>query len=108
MTLNQATNERACEGFRHGVSAPSVTNLKMLILKRELAFSGVLESVLRFLLHRPDRIAFGSAKSVAAECGVSASTIHRLVQHCGYASFRDMRRAFRDHMREAVQDIRGS
>jgi len=84
--------------IRPSVFMPSVNKLKEKIAKREIVFPGALEKTMRTVLLHPEIVAFGSAKSVAALCSVSSSTVFRLVRQCGYSSFRGMRSAFRSHL----------
>ncbi|MNL89214.1 hypothetical protein D3C87_2193950 [compost metagenome] len=53
---------------------------------------------MRLLLSKPEIIAFGSLQSVARTCGVSGTTIIRLASRSGYASFKEMKTAFRQYL----------
>lgn len=55
--------------------------------------------VARSALARPEMVAFGTARSLSETCGVSASTVARLAISIGFASFKDFKRVFREHVR---------
>lgn len=77
---------------------PSIQDLKQLIAERRIDFPALLEQAMRLLLSKPEIIAFGSLQSVARTCGVSGTTIIRLASRSGYASFKEMKVAFRQHL----------
>lgn len=53
-----------------------------------------LESAAKYALDNPDRIAFGSMRAVATECGVSSPTMLRLARYFGYQSYDDFKALF--------------
>ncbi|AOF92680.1 hypothetical protein [Sinorhizobium sp. RAC02] len=77
---------------------PSIRDLKQLIAERRIEFPTLLEQAMRLLLCKPEIIAFGSLQSVARTCGVSGTTIIRLASRSGYASFKEMKAAFRQYL----------
>ncbi len=103
----ESRQEGARSVWPEGAAAPSIEALKEKILRRELTFPGVFEHIMRMLLHHPDIVAFGTAKSVAASCDVSNSTFLRLVRYCGYENFPEMRVAFRCYMRRIAKRSTG-
>ncbi|WP_282609516.1 MurR/RpiR family transcriptional regulator [Pelagibius sp. Alg239-R121] len=53
-----------------------------------------LETAAKFALDNPDRMAFGSMRAVASECGVSSPTMLRLARHMGFDSYEDFKATF--------------
>jgi len=50
------------------------------------------------IISAPEIMAFGTARSVADRCGTSPSTLMRLATSLGFASFRELRKLFRQHV----------
>jgi DNA-binding MurR/RpiR family transcriptional regulator len=94
-------------GTQRGMLTPtlSVEEIKVRIIRREIVLPAGLKQTMRALLQHPDLVAFGTAKSVAASCSVSTSSVHRLARQCGYEDFAGMCSAFRNHL---VQRSQGS
>ncbi|NTA18979.1 MurR/RpiR family transcriptional regulator [Agrobacterium tumefaciens] len=55
--------------------------------------------VAKTIISTPEIMAFGTARSVADRCGTSPSTVMRLATSLGFASFRELRKLFRQHVR---------
>ncbi|UXN67717.1 hypothetical protein N8E89_28380 (plasmid) [Phyllobacterium sp. A18/5-2] len=51
----------------------------------------------------PRLVAFGTVNSVARASSVSPTTVNKAVHALGFASFRDLRFVFREHMRQTWQ-----
>ena len=104
-----ADMERGEVAGRRGIRIPpaSLRELKFMIARKEVVFPGELGRVMRAVLDRPETIAFGTVTSVAAACGVSPTTVVRLARHLGFASFRDLKRVFQDHLRRFVAERTG-
>jgi DNA-binding MurR/RpiR family transcriptional regulator len=60
-----------------------------------------LASVAEFALAHPYDMAFGSARGIATQCGVSVSPVFRLALRLGFEGFRDMKVFFGRQLREA-------
>ena len=73
-------------------------DLKRMIVNREVVLSSRMESVMRSVFTQPALTAFGTTRSVAGSCDVSASTVQRLAACLGLESFRDLRSLFRTHL----------
>lgn len=69
-----------------------------MIAERRIDFPPVPGQAMGLLLSKPDIIAFGSLKSVAQACHVSAATVVRLASRSGYSNFKEMRKAFRQYL----------
>lgn len=82
----------------HELVAPTIRDLKQLIAERRIDFPPVPGQAMKLLLSKPDIIAFGSLKSVAQACHVSAATVVRLASRSGYSNFKEMRGAFRQYL----------
>ncbi|WEX86693.1 transcriptional regulator [Sinorhizobium garamanticum] len=78
----------------------SLLELNLLIASRKIILPPRLERVLRGTLANPDIVAFGTARSVAAACSVSSTTVVRLACLLGFRSFRELRELFRQHLRD--------
>ncbi|WEX74731.1 transcriptional regulator [Sinorhizobium numidicum] len=78
----------------------SLSELKQIIASRKLVLPPQLERVLRGTLAKPDIVAFGTARSVAAACSVSSTTVVRLASLLGFRTFKQFRELFRHHLRE--------
>ncbi len=76
-----------------------VTELKGMFASRALRLPKQLEQVARLALARPDVIAFGSVRSIAAVCSVSPTSVTRLAAALGFDSFRDFKLFFQQHLR---------
>ncbi|RVH38732.1 MurR/RpiR family transcriptional regulator [Sinorhizobium meliloti] len=86
---------------RCGRMPPSnLRELKAMIAKKQVVFPGGRKRVMRAILDHPEIIAFGTATSIANECGVSTATVVRLAGHLGFGKFRDFKNLFRDHLKE--------
>ena len=70
-----------------------------MIASRQVVFPGQLERVVRTALAEPELIAFGSSYSVARACSVSQTSVVRLADVLGFASFREMKTLFEQHLR---------
>jgi DNA-binding MurR/RpiR family transcriptional regulator len=86
----------------------NVTELKGMFASRALKLPKQLEQVARLALARPDVIAFGSARSIAAACSASPTSVARLATALGFDSFRDFKLFFQQHLRRtANSETRG-
>ncbi|MCO6425079.1 MurR/RpiR family transcriptional regulator [Sinorhizobium meliloti] len=79
-----------------------VIELKGMFASRSLRLPKQLEQVARLALARPDVIAFGSARSIAAVCSVSPTSVTRLATALGFDSFRDFKLFFQQHLRRTA------
>ena len=77
----------------------SFEELKQAIVSRQVTFPLRLENVAKRVLAEPELMAFGSTPSIAKDCGVSASTIMRLVTHLGFKDFAQARAIFQNELR---------
>ncbi|KLN61731.1 hypothetical protein WH96_05340 [Kiloniella spongiae] len=73
-----------------GISEQIVAKLHNLPKKLEIAA--------KFALDNPDRMAFGSMRSVAGQCGVSSPTMLRLARYLGYESYDDLKALFQSEL----------
>lgn len=55
-----------------------------------------LQAAAKFAIDNPERMAFGSMRSVASECGVSTPTMLRLARQLGHDSYESFKETFRD------------
>ncbi|WP_286161687.1 MurR/RpiR family transcriptional regulator [Sinorhizobium sp. NFACC03] len=76
-----------------------VTELRGMFASKDVMLPKQLERVARMALAKPDLVAFGSARSVATACSVSATTVTRLATVLGFDNFRDLKTFFRQHLR---------
>ena len=82
-----------------GSSPPKdVSELKERIVSRTREFPASIKRILELGFTRPDAIAFGNASSIAAKCELAPSSVSRTVRALGYASFREFRQIYRDHL----------
>lgn len=65
---------------------------------RSLRFRNQLGQVARRALARPDVVAFGSVRSIAAVCSVSSISGTSLATALGFDSFRDFKLFFQQHL----------
>ncbi len=63
------------------------------------SLSPQLRQAARFLLDRPDEVAFSSMRQLAAKAGVQPATMVRLAQRMGCAGYDEWREPFRDRLR---------
>ena len=100
-TAEEKETDRKAMSCRRGRMPPSnLRELKTMIAKKEVVFPGERKRVMRAILDHPDIIAFGTATSIADECGVSTATVVRLAGHLGFRKFRDFKNLFCDHLKE--------
>lgn len=100
-TAEEKETDRKAMSCRRGRMPPSnLRELKTMIAKKEVIFAGERKRVMRAILDHPDIIAFGTATSIADECGVSTATVVRLAGHLGFRKFRDFKNLFCDHLKE--------
>lgn len=78
----------------------TVAELKDMIVATGLSLPEQQERVARTALAYPEIVAFGTAQSLANRCGVSPSTVVRVVTALGFDNFREFRKVFRQHIRE--------
>jgi len=57
-----------------------------------------LKVAAKYALDNPDRIAFGSMRGVAVECGVSSPTMLRLARHLEFDSYEDFKACFQNEI----------
>ncbi len=57
-----------------------------------------LEIAAKYALDNPARIAFGSMRAMATECGVSSPTMLRLARHFGHDSYDDFKALFQNEV----------
>ncbi|NKL38534.1 MurR/RpiR family transcriptional regulator [Rhizobium leguminosarum bv. viciae] len=76
-----------------------LTELKAMIVKTGLTLPEQQERAARIALTNPELIAFGTVASVALKCSVSPSTVVRVATALGFASFRDFKTFFRQHLK---------
>jgi len=81
----------------------NLSEIKQWIVLRRDVFSKGTERVLRIAIADPGLVAFGTMNSVARACSVSPTTVNRAVHALGFASFRDLRFVFREHIRQTWQ-----
>ena len=77
----------------------NVSELKQLIVATGLRLPEQQERVARLALAHPEIVAFGTAHSLASRCVVSPSTVVRVANALGFASFKEFRQCFRQHVR---------
>ena len=82
-------------------STRDLQELRMLIASGKLKMPRRIETVLQCLFDNPSDAAFGTTRSLAKRCGVSASTIVRLTGVLGFERFRDFRELFRNELRRS-------
>jgi DNA-binding MurR/RpiR family transcriptional regulator len=100
-TTEQEKADRNAMSCRSGRMPPSnLRELKAMIAKKQVVFPGERKRVMRAILDHPEIIAFGTATSIAAACGVSTATVVRLASHLGFRKFRDFKNLFCDHLKE--------
>jgi DNA-binding MurR/RpiR family transcriptional regulator len=76
----------------------SVESLKQLIVTRQVKHTAALKLVLEVGFAEPEVIAFGSRASICDKCGVSPSSVARMLNDLGYRSFSEFRGIFRAHL----------
>lgn len=87
---------------REGGATRMVTEFAAVKKRLEEAFPGLspqLRQAARYVLDRPDDVAFNSMRQLAARAGVHPSTLVRLAQALDYAGFVEFREPFRDRLR---------
>ncbi|MDE3801800.1 MurR/RpiR family transcriptional regulator [Sinorhizobium meliloti] len=100
-TADEEKADRKAMSCRCGRMPPSnLRELKAMIAKKQVVFPGERKRVMRAILDHPEIIAFGTATSIAAACGVSSATVVRLAGHLSFRKFRDFKNLFRDHLKE--------
>lgn len=78
-TADEEKADRKAMSCRCGRMPPSnLRELKAMIAKKQVVFPGERKRVMRAILDHPEIIAFGTATSIAAACGVSSATVVRL------------------------------
>ncbi|PBC01350.1 MurR/RpiR family transcriptional regulator [Mesorhizobium sp. WSM3860] len=77
----------------------NLDEIKAAIAKRDVMLPRAMEHVAREVFRKPEMVAFDSASEIARRCHVGTSTVSRLAQHLGFASFRELRRVFQDDLR---------
>ncbi|MGE0255175.1 MAG: MurR/RpiR family transcriptional regulator [Alphaproteobacteria bacterium] len=79
-----------------GPDAPSI-----LVRLRDAynSLSPQLRQSARYLLDRPDEVAFSSMRQIAGRAGVQPATMVRLAQRLGYAGYDELREPFRNELR---------
>ncbi|CAN7678112.1 RpiR family transcriptional regulator [Pararhizobium sp. LjRoot238] len=80
----------------------SFEELKRAIACRDVTFPFRVENVAKRVLAKPELIAFGSATSIANDCGVSVSTVMRFVAHIGFHEIAEARAIFRSELRRRL------
>ncbi len=80
----------------------SLDELRGMIVRREIRMSRQLEAVLRHVIGNPMDAAFGTCRSIAERCNVSAATVDRLAATLGFDGFADFRDLFRRSLRAAA------
>lgn len=73
-----------------------------MIVRREIRMSRQVEVVLRHLIGNPADAAFGTCRSIAGRCNVSAATVDRLAASLGFKGFAEFRDLFRRSVRAAA------
>lgn len=81
--------------------------LKSRIAGQSITLPEQCQRIARTAFERPDMIAFGTTRSIAAIFSVSPSTVVRSTQALGFSTFRDLRRLFRDHLKHAAARNKG-
>jgi DNA-binding MurR/RpiR family transcriptional regulator len=79
--------------------------LRILVASGELEFSEGFRRILETGFKYPDAIAFGNTVSIASKCNISASTVTRMIKLLGFASFRDFRKIYRNHLKAKALDV---
>ncbi|UFW67474.1 RpiR family transcriptional regulator (plasmid) [Rhizobium laguerreae] len=80
----------------------SFEELKSAIACRHVTFPLRVENVAKRVLAKPELMAFGSATSIADDCGVSVSTVMRFVAHIGFHEIAQARAIFRNELRRRL------
>ncbi|PKA44794.1 MurR/RpiR family transcriptional regulator (plasmid) [Rhizobium sullae] len=84
----------------------TLQELKYQIAKRQIVFPDRLEQVARLIIERPEMAAFESAATIARNCKVSQTTVHRLAQRIGFQTFGEFRAMIRNHLRKTAANHR--
>ena len=63
------------------------------------SLSPQLRQAARYLLDRPDEVAFSSMRQIATRAGVQPATMVRLAQRLGYTGYDELREPFRNELR---------
>ena len=87
---------------------PAGETAELLGLLRRLYddLSPQLRRAARYLLDRPEDIAFNSVREIAQRAGVQPATLVRLAQRLGYSGYDELRGPFRDRLRGRTIDYR--
>jgi DNA-binding MurR/RpiR family transcriptional regulator len=95
--------------------ATNYSDLEQAIAARYPAMSKQLQSIARFVLHRPDELALGTVAVIAQSAGVQPSALVRFANALGYRGFSEMQQIFRGRLverstsyRERIEAIRRS
>lgn len=81
---------------------PGTVDSSQLLAQLREAFPGLspqLRQAARYLLDRPDEIAFNSMRQLAAGAGVQPATMVRLAQRMGSTGYEEWREPFRERLR---------
>lgn len=84
--------------IEHG-AAPTSAALLTLLREQYDSFSPQLQRGARYILERPDEIAFTSMRQMARRAGVQPATLVRLAQRIGLEGYGELREPFRHELR---------
>lgn len=86
---------------------PSIDHIKGEIAAGRLSLPGKLAALAHWTFEHPADVAFGTTLSLARQCDVPQSTVHRLAATLGFKGFRQMKAAYQVHAaRQAAQSRR--
>ncbi|MFD2054299.1 transcriptional regulator [Mesorhizobium calcicola] len=79
--------------------AASFADLKRWVAGREIVFPPQVKKLAAAAFAHPELLAFESANKIAAQAGVSKTTVARFAKLLGNRNLKEARRIFRDELR---------
>jgi DNA-binding MurR/RpiR family transcriptional regulator len=80
----------------------SLAALREMIAGRRVLLPERIETVARYMLENPSDAAFGTTRSIAAQCRVAPATVHRFAQELGFRHFVDLKQLFRQNLKSTA------
>jgi len=77
----------------------SIEEVRHSVMKGHFKLPPRLAELAVWTFENPERVAFGSIRSIASDFGVAGSTVQRLVASLGFASFKLMKVQFQIYLR---------
>ncbi|AYG64454.1 MurR/RpiR family transcriptional regulator [Rhizobium jaguaris] len=90
--------KKAVAPEKSGCEASHIGQLKDMIVATNLRLPEQQERVARIALFDPDVVAFGTTASLAQRCMVAPSTVVCVANALGFATFKEFRHIFRQHL----------